>query len=207
MPDICGNFQYRATDAVALTQAIEQVKANLPPARQSLLHHYRLQLIYELAYLRMFCNWEEFLEQTFLRYLCGYECSAGPETPLLTFTSSISRAENLVLAGHQFVLWHNPGTVIRRAQTYFRNSRHEQVIASNLTRIESFSHIRHRIAHHNADAKAKFDTACMMLCGRRFPGSRPGAFLRDWVNLGATRRRWLDVIANELCNLAQQIVP
>src|SRR5712672_2619521 len=38
----------------------------------------KLELLYELAYLRFFIQWEVFLEQSFLRYLCGYSSSVRP---------------------------------------------------------------------------------------------------------------------------------
>ena len=55
-----------------------------------------LELSYELAYLRIFGFWESFLEQCFVRLLCGYERgSNGPET-MLTGQPYSSKIEDAV---------------------------------------------------------------------------------------------------------------
>ena len=78
------------------------------------------------------------------------------------------------------------------------------VIASNLSRLEQFAAIRHRIAHAQEHARIQFDLATMSLAAKRYKGARPGRFLRDWES---PSRRWLDAIADELKYLSVQITP
>lgn len=141
-----------------------------------------LELAYELAYLRVFIAWEAFLEQTFIRLLCGYTHSRGQE-PLaanITYAKTIEDATKLVLNGRDYILWHDPNKVLRRAQNFFVNGRFEITLASSSTRIGWYSAIRHRIAHSQDHAKFQFDAATMRLSARRYRGGRPGRFLRDW---------------------------
>lgn len=169
----------------------------------------RLEMVYELAYLRVFNAWEEFLEQTFIRYMCGYENSIGAETPTsnFSFCRYVSDAKLHVLNGRQYKLWHNPDHAIKRSQHRFLNGTHERVLSSHHSRLENFSAIRHRIAHAQDHAAANFDLATMRLNGRRYPASRPGRFLREKNSALPLTPNWLESIANELVLLAGQIVP
>jgi hypothetical protein len=81
------------------------------------------------------------------------------------------------------------------------------VCQSNLARLEAFAAIRHRIAHGQDDAKTKFDAATMLLAGKRYYGSRPGSFLREFDASLTPSRRWIEIISNELVGLISQIVP
>jgi hypothetical protein len=175
----------------------------------------RLEALYELAYLRIFATWEMCLESIFLRSLCGYESKAagGPEQPVAGhYYRSIAAAETAVLGSKVYMLWHNPSHVITRCNTHIRTGPgcpcvQATVLASNLARLEYFSHTRHRIVHtHQSDAKAKFDAATMSLAGRTYLASRPGKFLRDHDYSKSPTRPWLDAIADEMVLLTGQMV-
>ncbi|CAN7361084.1 hypothetical protein [Bosea psychrotolerans] len=166
-----------------------------------------VELAYELAYLRVFVAWESFLEEAFLRLMCGYEHSAGQE-PLLpgsAYHSKISDAEAALLNGRQYVLWHNVSSVIGRAAGNFRNSRFENILASAQQRLAHFGAIRHRIAHEQKDGAQKFNAATMALAGKRYRAARPGRFLRDAQANAIPQTRWMSQVCAELEALAQQI--
>jgi hypothetical protein len=195
--------------ALALAQAGETVRARLlGTALSGELSLFRLQLMYEMAYLHIFVNWESFLEESFVRYLCGYTSTTGQATTVTgSYARDIAAARGLLVGGRRFILWHGAQHVIDRSRQHFRLGGHEKVISSNLSRMEWFAAIRHHIAHKHPDARQAFDTACINLAGRRFHGSRPGAFLRENVIASGVKARWLAVIGNELASLANQIVP
>ena len=155
---------------------------------------------------RVFVEWELFLEETFVRYLCGYQSNHGP-CQLLGGQAfrNLGLAEAAMLHGRPFALWHDPSKVIARSQQFFNNGFHETVIASNSARLEHFSAVRHRIVHGQLDARQKFDIATMNLVGRRYLAARPGRFLRDWDHTVNPPRRWLETLGAELALLASQI--
>lgn len=169
-----------------------------------------IELSYELAFLRIFLAWEIFLEQTFLRLLCGYAPLGGVQEQLLpgiTYSRNIAAAETMVLGGRNFRLWYNPAHLIGRARGYFANGNFEFVISSNQSALEELAAIRHRIAHAQEHARQEFDDATMSLASRRYPGSRPGRFLRDWRRNSVPPSRWLSSISADLLGLARQICP
>lgn len=213
MGNLVGRFKEVSHAAIELARAGELARATSPPGSsiRKNLHYKRLEYLYESAYLRVFVAWEDFLAQTFYRYMCGHFCSIGQmllATPTASYCGSIASAETTILGGHHYMLWHNPSTVIKRSKSYFRNGLHEIVINSDLSLLDACAHIRHRIAHGQDDARTKFDVATRQLAGRCYRGSRPGSFLRDTKSpaLGHAKN-WLERLSTDLCALAAQIAP
>jgi hypothetical protein len=214
MPDFGRVLNARISNSLQLPAALERLRLHLQPGtpEHRLLHPRRIETAYEMAFLRVFIAWEDVLEQSFIRYLSGYENSIGSYAPIggITFSRSIAAAETQLYGTQHYLLWHNPNQVIARSRSFFNLGLHEQVCQSNLARLNAFAAIRHRIAHGQDDAKTKFDNATMLLVGKRYPGGRPGPFLRE---LEATTipqmqpRRWIEAISAEFAALIQQIVP
>jgi hypothetical protein len=176
----------------------------------------RIEALYELAFMRLFADWESLLEDVFHRCLCGFAPRAGRETlvpglvPAGTHFRKVADAEAAVLNGQAYVLWHNPARLIGRCQRFFRSGAAypntiENVISSNLTRLQHLGAIRHRVVHNQSDARTNFDAACLTIAGRTFPKSRPGKLLREF-DASTPPRRWLDVFSAELVGLASQMV-
>ncbi len=209
MPGLTGDLQDKIRTATAISQAGELVRAAVAPGSKASVafRPSRLEALYELSYLRVFVSWETFLEETFLRYTCGYTSVHGMATMRapLSYYPSLSVAFAAVGSGNDFMLWHNPTKVIARVNRFVVNGLHAQVISSQSTLLEHFAAIRHRIVHDQADARKKFDFASVQLAGRRYPASRPGRLLRDWNPNATPPQRWLETIADELLSLAGQI--
>jgi hypothetical protein len=210
MPPLANEFRSGVVRATSLAEAGEQARVMLSgfPRRVRPLYPARLELLYEMAFLRVFIEWETFLEQSFLRYLCGYQNVRGQQTMVHgNYYGTLVAAEVAILGSRQYLLWHNPSVVISRSQRFLRAGLHEFVLASNQTRLDWFAAIRHRIAHAQPHARGAFDNATMGLNGKRYQGARPGRFLRDWNIYVTPRARWLETISNELVNLSRQITP
>jgi hypothetical protein len=209
MPRLADDFRRRVAAATRLAEIGEVARAEAAIGSQTRkdLHYARLELLYELAYLRIFVGWEIFLEQTFFRYLCGYTSTVGFAVPATgkTFEATIASAETAVLGGKPFVLWHNPHIVVSRAANFFDSSPIQTVVASHASQLQQLAAVRHRITHSQSDARIKFDAATILIAGKRYNGSRAGAFLRDTDISAITPVRWLEQLGHELQNLASQI--
>lgn len=209
MPALGAEFCQRTSSALALAEIGEVARYEAPRGSRTRLglHPTRLESLYEMAFLRVFVGWEAHLEQAFLRFLCGYASHRGLAqlVPGRVYEPSLAAAERTVLGAKSYVLWHSPARVAARSQRYFKSSPVEAVVLSNAARLEALAAIRHRIAHAQTDARTKFDAATMSLAGRRYAGSRPGSFLRDWDRSTVPHLRWLERLANELAALAVQV--
>lgn len=211
MPNIGQILANRIATSLELPATFEELKANVQVGTiaHRLLHPKRIEAAYEMAFLRVFIAWEDALEQAFIRYLAGFSNSHGPLTPVAgkSFSATIPAAEAQLYGSRQYLLWHNPMHVIQRSQSYFSMGLHEIVCHSNLARLEAFAAVRHRIAHGQDDSRTKFDSATMLLTAKRYPGGRPGPFLRA-VDLSQTPpKRWIENISTEFVSLVRQIVP
>ncbi len=168
---------------------------------------HRVCLIYELAYLRAFNQWESFLEDTLLRYVCGYSFAGIVSQPLIAHSPTLAAARTLLYANAPYLLWHSPTTAAQRAQNHLHQSNYETVLTASAQIISDYAGIRHRIAHDQTDAKQKFDVITMNLVGQRFLGSRPGLFLRTKTQFNQQDMRWLERICAELSGIAMQLAP
>jgi hypothetical protein len=203
MPPYAVIFRQRVAEALALALAGEIAAQSSAHAEWRAA---RVEYLYEMSFLRAFIEWEIFLEQTFLRYLCGYQSPQGRFAPLAgRHCTSLANAEQLVFGRNGYALWHDPTAVTRRAIRHLSLCPHELIIQSNSARLQMFAAIRHRVVHGQDDARQKFDTATMTLCGRRYRAGRPGRFLRDWDISAQPKRRWIEVITLELAALARQV--
>lgn len=209
MPPLEKSFISAVDEAIQLAQAGERIRALSPSnsvARQELPIR-RLEALYETAYLRIFLLWESFLEQSFLRYICGYESSFGPPILLKPKFAKLADAHGAVLGKSDYVSWANHYRVVGRSRNFISAGFHETVLNSNISRLEAFKAVRHRIAHQSGFAIREFDNATVMLVGRRFPASSPGKFLRHVEKPQPVPETWLQRIAVELKSLAPQICP
>src|SRR5947209_5545237 len=110
MPPRGTEFRRRVRNALDLAAAGEIIRANATQGSvtNAQLTIARLEAMYEMAYLRIFVWWEGFQEETFLRTLCGYDTKgAGPVLKVAAATN-LAAARIAMLAGAQYVLWHNP---------------------------------------------------------------------------------------------------
>lgn len=194
------DFSAQVADATGLVQAAESSSAFLYTKRL---------YIYEAAYLLVFSAWENLLEQSFLRFLCGYSNGAGALTKNGTWTrpNSIAAADTMVLGRKQFTLWHNPTYVIGRSKGYFVSGPHEAILASALGEIECFAAIRHFVAHRNRDTGIKFQAAATRLSGAPVLGGRAGRLLRTRTMDTVTGAdvTWFERISADLVRYATQV--
>lgn len=211
MPPLAARFASAVDQSVGIARAGELAWVNSEPGSVTRreLGATRLRALYEMAYLRIFVSWEIFLEESFLRMMCGWESPI--HTPALRQGASyrtLAVARAALYGNRDFLLWHNPEVVADRCESWFQDGIHSQIVASNEARLGWFSAVRHRIAHGSRQVKDEMDAASIGLAGQRYLGASAGRFLRDWQKGEPLRQeRWLKTIAVELTSLAKQISP
>src|SRR5258707_6463296 len=116
MPQYAAAFERHVLDALKLAHAGELAAHS---SARSEWHIARVEYLYELSFLRTFIEWETFLEQTFLRYLCGYQSTHGTYRPISgRYCPSLRRAQNLIFGASGFALWHNPARIVLRSRQH-----------------------------------------------------------------------------------------
>jgi hypothetical protein len=207
---VCDSFLTAVDKPIQLAAAAELVRLAAPvgSAGRKAFTFGKLESIYELAYLQIFALWEKILEESFYRLLCGYTSGGNAIAfqPPYARAASLAAAEQIVLNGRAYLLWHNPNVVIARSQKFLVSAPHELVLSSAVNQITRLAEVRHHIAHATADTMQKFHAATMGLAGKRF-GPRAGRFLRTYTThpVSGVQTRWINVLADELLSLSNQI--
>lgn len=201
-----------ARSAVAIAEAGElSHRANTAVIRKAWSTP-KVEALYELAFLRVFITWEMYLEAVFYRTLCGFASVAGQEQLARgQYFRTVAAAEADVLGRGTYAMWYKPATVIDRCKKYIvvgtgSPCLQESVLTSSRTRLEHFAATRHRIVHHQTDAKINFNTATLSISGRTYDKASPGKFLRDYDATKTPPQRWLEVAVTELSSLMAQMV-
>ncbi len=194
--------------SIRLVSATEALWISAPPASQlrQQLTAGQLEALYEAAYLRIFAAWESYLESTTVRLMAkkgtaSYTPTCPPGTNLYR-TLDLARAA--LFGGRNYLLWHNPQTVISRSAGVLSGSPVEMVLTANVQDISDMATVRHAIAHNSSDARRKFQAASQSLAG--ITTGNPGHFLRS-PNVAdpLNPMKWLLVLSRRLECYALQI--
>lgn len=208
MPALGSQFIAAAREAIALSTVAEGIRAEASYTNiKGELTLVRIEMLYEMSFLRLFASWEAFIEDSLIHMLCGFTSAlyAPSFQPGVSRFKTFSDARVSVYRGRRYLLWYDAAEIQRRCARYLDNAPQETVAASNSARLDWFASIRHRIAHDSDDARTQFDVASINLAGRRFSRSRPGKLLRsDDVGAHVT---FLESIGGEFERLALQIAP
>lgn len=209
MPPIGSAFGDTVDRTAQILQGLETLRDSAPngsPTKRTLTPT-RLEFAYEAGFLRVFTQWESLLEESTLRYMCGYTylgyIPAFP--PLSGKQPNLTVARSVLFGSNHYLLWHNATKNANRVAGRLMGCPIENVMRSSLAWLEPVSHVRHRIAHDTQDSRAKFDLATLHLAGRRLHGGSVGRFLRGTDPTGASRR--FNQITGTLKRLAIQVAP
>lgn len=168
-----------------------------------------VELFAGLALLRIHVAWESFLENTFLRYMCGAKSPAGYQ-PILLGTgreSSISAARQKLLGSRsRYLDWTHQAT-IRAANQYFDLGEPFVTGLSSVSReLEEVNILRNRFAHRSDYSVTQFRMVVRRTYGYMPNGMTVGRFLllsNPTTGSGIS----LEVYGNSLAGAARTIVP
>lgn len=107
-----------------------------------------VESVAELVFLRFFAVWENFLEETFIRYMCGGHAPSGYAPRLRTRCLTLANARDVLFRGRRYVQWGQVEGVYERARIYFENSEpYTSVLGTVDSHLKQMAKIRNRIAH------------------------------------------------------------
>jgi hypothetical protein len=143
-----------------------------------------------LAFLSAVAAWEEFVEESFLRYMCGAAAENGC-SPILTLGPCRNRAHALavltapfgVSVGSRNLQWHDFKWVQHVAKVFFRRGEPYSLVQPRLIELLNDAVvIRNRVAHNSAKARKAFKRIAnrMLGCTETAPlpkGFSPGRLL------------------------------
>ena len=167
-------FVRSCVSAADLVTAIRDVAAINPRAAGPRVHPEQARRVVELAFLGLISAWDEFLEQSFVRYLAGAKSSDGSAPAL-----RLGKAEGIAHAYHiisgdpafdparNYSKFSDAGWVIALSKIYFeRGAPYATALQPNQQALQHATRLRNRVAHNSAKSREDFKRTARELLGR-----------------------------------------
>lgn len=147
--------RFRLTVGECQRFADDARKWSLPEARPHISRSRRDSMI-ELAFLRAFLAWENFLEETFLLFMMGSKPIRGRAPTRYVTPPDRHAARKLAAEGRPFPKW-NVSEVRRRAASFFRDGRpYDAALRASQQALQDVHTVRNAVAHDSEDSWDKF---------------------------------------------------
>jgi hypothetical protein len=138
----------------------------------------QLEIVAEMAFLRIFVAWESFLEESFIRYAAGAASPSGYTPIVLTRAQNLGHALELVSSGRDYAHWNSASEVIRRAALYFQDGEpYRSALEPASIELDEMNTIRNRITHKSVHSKHHFNAFVRRKFGYGIRGMTPGRYL------------------------------
>jgi hypothetical protein len=160
-----------------------------------------------LSLLKIHTIWEAFLQDVFLRFMCGAPNATGVAPILLrSKEKNLSAALRTLLGSRDYVSW-NPSQTVRRASAYFRfGEPFSTAIASIRSSLDDSYSIRNNLAHRSQYSTDRFRQVVRTHLGYVPRGMTPGRFLLTQPTGPTTSNSFLATYAALFSAAANQIV-
>ena len=166
-------FMRESESARDLMLAVQQVSALNPNSGGPRLHPKQARRVVELAFLGLMSSWEEFLEQSFVRYLAGAKADDGSNPPLRVGQSSgIPHSYQLISGDPSFDPEKNyskfgdPKWVIAISKNYFEHGApYAALLQANLEILQHAVRLRNRVAHNSTKCREDFKRSARLHLG------------------------------------------
>ncbi len=131
-----------------------------------------------MALLKLTLAWESFVEDTFLRYLCGSKSAAGvAPTLLLSKEPTLNAAFKTLTKGNRYLAWHADTTINRANKWFDAGAPYLNAVSGVKSDLDDMADIRNRIAHRSAYSVTAFQDVVRARLGYVPTGMTPGRFL------------------------------
>lgn len=187
------DFIEQIKSARSLVDAVQKLEGIHPNAARS-MHSKHVRRVEELAFLGVCGSWEEFLEQTFVRYLAGAKTSGGFSPKLrIGKCLTIQHAYQIISAdpgydpAKKFLPWTSPTNVIKLAELFFKDGAPFKAPLDKWKQALSLAvQVRNRVAHASEKCRADFKKAALVLLDRPNDGDLSQGFrVGDLLRSGA----------------------
>jgi|SRR3972149_6579026 len=203
-------FLTSVRESSELLQAVDKIRQDAPRGRV-VLPRTRFQLVAELAYLQLYLSWEEFLEESFVRYFCGSRSPNGTTYPRLIKPKDNDSARAFLFANRRYLDWTDHSAIVRIAETVFQNGGPFATLSSSSRTLTDMKKIRNRITHRSQSARNEFeDVVRQQLGSMPRPVLNAGAFLvteKPATTSGVQRESFFEYYSRSIGVLATLVAP
>ena len=180
-------FLAASTSASDLVGAVSDLAAIHPNTAGPRLHPEQCRRVVELAFLGLMSAWEEFLEQSFVRYLAGAKADDESSPTLrLGKATDISHSYHLISGdpsydpAKNYSKFGDPKWVIAIAKNYLAlGAPYATKLHPNIQVLQAAVKLRNRVAHNSEKSREDFKKAA-----REHLGLAEGAALTQGYSVG-----------------------
>ncbi|MGD1044227.1 MAG: hypothetical protein ABR936_02740 [Bacteroidota bacterium] len=138
----------------------------------------RIYQINELAFLDMYLSWEDYLENTFVRFMCGAKTKNCYSPKLFVCPPTLEHALKYFMTPKGYVEWTSAQAVSERAELVFKDGEpYSSAFRPVINILNQMRIIRNAIAHRSGKALSDFEDLVTDEIGYKPKGIRPGGFL------------------------------
>jgi len=180
-------FNEKITESLALANSAVTLREPRGNMYRPILKS-KIYLIVELSFLQLFTSWEQFLEETFVRYMCGCITQNGYSPKRFVNPRTLKHALEIISQGRQYVDWTKPEDVIDRAELFFdKGEPFANTLRTASNQLEEMKTLRNRIAHRSRHSEKRFQTVVLQKMGYNPHNMVPGKFLLQRIPSSNTR--------------------
>ena len=190
------NFEVQVKESFNLIKAINNSKSGLKK-------QYKLTIV-ELAYLKIYLAWEQFLEETLLGYMMGGQSAKGYKVSSYVFPKNYSHALDIINQGRDYSIW-TPDVVIRKANQFFKRHPYVRILNPLIRYLNEMKCVRNAIAHSSKTSREKFKTLVRSRIGYASYKVTPGHFLAKSPSVAAPT--FFEYYTSFLINASKKIAP
>jgi len=148
------------------------------------LYQPQIGLVFELVFLKIFIAWEQFLENSFIRYMCGASSLSGKKPKRNVSARYLDDAFRVVCGERPYADWALVDAVLERANRFFDNGEpYTTPLQSAAAHLTNMRRIRNHIVHHSNKSRMDFKKVIVDVYGFRPQGMTAGRFLRQCTGM------------------------
>ncbi|GAJ15780.1 unnamed protein product [marine sediment metagenome] len=154
----------------------------------------------------MYLAWEDFLEESFVRYLCGAQTASRYSPKCYLKPKSLSHALDMLRQHRRYIDWTDASFIIQISNLYFEEGKpYTRALNPILSDLKYMNIIRNSIAHRSESARINLDNATRDLLGYR-PIKLSAGLLLETIAPGKTQTLF-DVYLDIIKLASRRIIP
>ena len=162
-------------------------------------------LIVELSFLKIYLAWEQFLEDSFVRYMMGGTTKSGFKIRSYVNPKNMVHAREIINEGRNYSKW-DYDDVIRKTSHFFVNGGpYKRTLQPMFSYLKEMSDIRNSIAHGSNYSIERFKSIVRSKIKYAPPNITPGEFLLI-IEL-ETKKSFFQYYTDFLVDASKKIVP
>jgi hypothetical protein len=167
-----------------------------------------LEIIGELVFLKIYTEWEVFLEDSFVRYLVGGKSPSGYSPKCYICPPNMEIAKKILKGeSKDYIKWNDVGLIKTRSKIYFRDGEpFVSALDPIIQYMEEMNIIRNRIAHKSDLSKSKFNDFIRRKFGHGISGITAGKLLL-MKTTPRSRTTYLDIYIGVIDTASKSIIP